>query len=83
MHMVVNSPGGSGRRAENPIIELSGKTGTAELKVKGKKHQNTWFICFGKNKGTNYAAAILVEDGVSGGHTCAPIAKAFFTEYLK
>ena len=83
MHMVVNSPGGSGRRAENPIIELSGKTGTAELKVRGKKHQNTWFICFGKNKGTNYAAAILVEDGVSGGHTCAPIAKAFFTEYLK
>jgi penicillin-binding protein 2 len=83
MYMVVNSPDGSGRLAKNPIIELSGKTGTAELKVKGKKHQNTWFICFGKDKNTNYAAAILVEDGVSGGHTCAPIAKAFFTEYLK
>jgi len=83
MHMVVNSPGGSGKRAKNPVIELYGKTGTAELKVRGKKHQNTWFICFGKHKGKNYAAAILVEDGISGGHTCAPIARAFFTEYLK
>ena len=83
MYMVVNGPGGSGRMAKNPIIELSGKTGTAELTVRGKKHQNTWFICFGEHKGTNYAAAVLVEDGVSGGHTCAPIAKEFFTRYLQ
>ncbi len=83
MYMVVNSPGGSGKRAKNPVIELYGKTGTAELKVRGKRHQNTWFICFGKHKNTNYAAAILVEDGVSGGQTCAPIAKEFFTAYLK
>jgi penicillin-binding protein 2 len=82
MHMVVNSPHGGGRLAENPIIELSGKTGTAELKVRGKLHQNTWFICFGKSKKINYAAAIIVEDGVSGGRTCAPVAKAFFMKYL-
>lgn len=83
MHMVVNSPEGSGKKAKNSVIELYGKTGTAELKVKGKKLQNTWFICFGKHKGTNYAAAVLVENGISGGQTCAPIARAFFTEYLK
>jgi len=83
MHMVVNSPGGSGRRAKNSLIDLSGKTGTAELTVRGKKHQNTWFICFGENKKTNYALAILVEDGLSGGQSCAPIAKKFFTKYLK
>jgi penicillin-binding protein 2 len=82
MHMVVNSPGGSGSLAENPLIELSGKTGTAELRVRGKRRQNTWFICFGKNENINYALAIIVEDGVSGGKTCAPIAKAFFMKYL-
>ena len=83
MHMVVNSPRGSGRLAKNKFIDLFGKTGTAELKVRGKRHQNTWFICFGENKGTNYAAVILVEDGISGGQSCAPIAKKFFTKYLK
>jgi penicillin-binding protein 2 len=83
MHMVVNSRGGSGRLAENPLIDLYGKTGTAELKVRGKRHQNTWFICFGKHEGTNYAAAILIEDGISGGQSCAPLAKSFFMKYLK
>ena len=83
MHMVVNSRGGSGRQAKNSLIDLSGKTGTAELRVRGKRHQNTWFICFGKNKGINYAAAIIIEDGISGGQSCAPIAKKFFTKYLK
>jgi len=83
MHMVVNSRGGSGRLAKNPVIDLSGKTGTAEIKSGGERHQNTWFICFGENKGTNYAAAILIEDGISGGQSCAPIAKTFFMKYLK
>lgn len=83
MHMVVNSRNGSGRLAKNPVIDLSGKTGTAEIKSGGTRHQNTWFICFGKHKDTNYAAAILIEDGISGGQSCAPVAKAFFTKYLK
>ena len=83
MHMVVNGAKGSGRLAENPLIDLSGKTGTAELKIRGKRHQNTWFICFGKKGKTNYALAIIIEDGVSGGRTCAPIAKSFFMKYLQ
>ncbi len=82
MHLVVNSPSGSGKLAKNPFIDLSGKTGTAELMVSGKRRQNTWFICFGKYKKVNYAAAILVEDGVSGGRSCAPLAKIFFMKYL-
>jgi penicillin-binding protein 2 len=83
MHLVVNASDGSGRSAKNSLIELSGKTGTAEIRSKGKRQQNTWFICFGKAKKTNYALAVLVEDGASGGQTCAPIAKAFFMKYLK
>jgi penicillin-binding protein 2 len=82
MYMVVNSSGGSGSLAENPLIDLSGKTGTAEIKGRNGRHQNTWFICFGESENINYAAAIIVEDGVSGGKTCAPIAKSFFMKYL-
>ena len=83
MHRVVKAPRGSGRFAENPIIDLYGKTGTAELTVRGKRLQNTWFVCFGKYKNTNYAAVVLVENGASGGRTCAPIAKSFFMKFLK
>jgi penicillin-binding protein 2 len=83
MFMVVNSPGGSGKLAATPAIVLSGKTGTAEVKSGGHKSLNTWFICFGEHKGTRYAAAILVEDGISGSRTCAPLARIFFTRYLK
>ena len=82
MHLVVHSPDGGGHLADNPVIDLYGKTGTAQLLVKGKMHQNTWFICFGKHKNVNYAAAVLVEDGISGGKTSAPIAKTFFMKYL-
>jgi penicillin-binding protein 2 len=82
MHLVINSPDGSGKLAKNPFIDLSGKTGTAELTVKGEKRQNTWFICYGKHNKTNYAAAVLVENGVSGGKTCAPLASLFFMKYL-
>ncbi|MDD5697067.1 MAG: penicillin-binding transpeptidase domain-containing protein [Victivallaceae bacterium] len=83
MHLVVNGPEGSGKLAKNPLIDLSGKTGTAELNVQGKRRLNTWFIGFGKSGKTNYAAAILVEDGVSGGRTCAPLIREFFLRYLK
>jgi len=83
MFMVVNVPGAGGALAANPVITLSGKTGTAEIKSGGKQRQNTWFICFGEHRGVRYAAAILVEDGISGGRTCAPLAKAFFMKYLK
>ncbi len=86
MWNVVHAPTGSGKNAKNKFIELSGKTGTAQIGAKGKRTKNTWFICFGKNKGINYAACVYIydrTDKLSGGRACAPIAKEFFEKYLK
>ncbi|OGV45545.1 MAG: penicillin-binding protein 2 [Lentisphaerae bacterium GWF2_44_16] len=83
MWMVVNSQTGSAKTARNDAITLSGKTGTAEMGPKDARYNNTWFIAFGEHKGKLYAIAVLVEKGVSGGRSCAPIVREFFNEWLK
>lgn len=84
MHRVVWEPGGSGSRARTDRIELSGKTGTADVVSEGKKYKNTWFIGFGRDpvKGTLYAISVLVERGESGGRTAAEAAGDFFRNWL-
>ena len=82
MSRVVRGVHGSGKNADTPKIKLYGKTGTAEKGGGKVKRKNTWFMGFGSKDGTTYAFAILVEDGQSGGKTCAPIARMFFDEYL-
>ena len=83
MYQVVHSANGSGKRANTNKIKLYGKTGTAEKGTKANRTKNTWFVGFGTHKERTYAFAVFVENGVSGGKTCAPIAKAFFDTWLK
>ncbi len=82
MHLSVNSPHGSGKNAKNEAIDLYGKTGTAEVGPSYNRHKNTWFIGFGTHEDKTYAVAVLVENGESGGRSCAPLAARFFTEWL-
>ncbi len=82
MFRVVNSADGSGRKAGNSIITLYGKTGSAEVGPRHKRTKNTWFIAFGTHNGKTYAAAMLVEEGSSGGGSCAPRVADFFEKYL-
>lgn len=82
MHLVVNAPDGSGKLAKNNTIELYGKTGTAEVGPAGNKRTNTWFICFGKYKDKTYAVSVFIENGDSGGRSCAPLAAKFFEGFL-
>jgi penicillin-binding protein 2 len=83
MHEVVNGEQGSGARAKTDVIDLAGKTGSAEVKHRDKpKTKNTWFIAFGPFDDPKYACAIVIEDGDSGGRTCAPRVSEFFTEWL-
>ncbi len=82
MFDVVNSPGGSGRLAKNRAIELSGKTGSAEVGSRENRVKNTWFIAFGTVADKTYAVAMVVEEGVSGGTSCAPLVGEFFEKYL-
>ena len=82
MFQVVNSPSGSGRRAEVEGLKVHGKTGTAEVGYGTNRRNITHFIAFVEYEQRRYAVCVTVEDGHSGGVTCAPIAAAFLEHYL-
>ncbi len=83
MFEVVNSPHGSGREAALPGLQLYGKTGSAEVGPRSNRRLTTWFICFVSHQGKTYAAAIMIEEGRSGGKSCAPLAAEFFARYFQ
>jgi len=82
MYLVINGEKGTAKRAGNSKITLSGKTGTAEIGPKNNRKTNTWFIGFGQRDGKLYGFAVIVQEGLSGGATCAPIVSKFFEEWL-
>ncbi len=82
MFKVVNSPGGSGRKAAVEGLKLYGKTGTAETGSASSRRNITHFIAFVEYNHRRYAAAVTIEDGSSGGRTCAPLVAAFFDNYF-
>jgi len=82
MWLVVNGEHATAKTARTPVITLAGKTGTAEVIRDGRKTKDTWFVCFAPYESPRYAVALVVEDGVSGGHTAAPLVRRFFEEWL-
>ena len=81
MYQSVHSPEGSGRRAASPIVSLCGKTGSAETGPRDDRRKNVWFIAYGTVRGRLCAAAMVLEDGRSGGLDCAPAVAAFFENW--
>lgn len=72
---------GTGTRVQGSGFRVCGKTGTAELDVvgpNGRKKNTTWFASFAPYESPRYAVVIMVEDGLSGGSTCAPIAREVY-----
>ncbi len=45
--------------------------------------QTTWFTSFAPYEKPRYAVVVMVEDGGSGGGTCAPIAQKIYTAILE
>ena len=82
MFQVVNSPGGSGRQARVDGLTVYGKTGTAEIGSQKNRRNITHFIAFVQFNEKTYALAMTIEDGRSGGRTCAPLAAEFFKQFL-
>ena len=87
MWMVVNGTKGTARGSSLETVEFAGKTGTAQvvklqqgdqedLPVKFRDHG--WFICFAPADEPIIAMAILVEHGMGGSRSAAPIAKHIF-----
>ena len=64
---------GTGKRVQVRGVEVAAKTGTAEVDAGGVRHKNTWVTAFAPFDRPTVAVAIMVEDGVSGGLTVAPM----------
>lgn len=72
----VEDPDGTGWRAAVPGYRICGKTGTAQEKNLRNERTGliTWFASFAPYEHPRYAVVVMVEDGLSGGGTCAPVA---------
>ncbi|MCL1919819.1 MAG: penicillin-binding protein 2 [Kiritimatiellaeota bacterium] len=66
---------GTGRRVQLRGTQVSAKTGTAEVDVRGRRQKNVWVTAFAPSEAPRVAVAIVVEDGMSGGQTVAPMVR--------
>lgn len=80
----VEDPDGTGRDAAVPGLRICGKTGTAQKQNQQNRTIDhiTWFSSFAPYGSPKYAVVVMVESGVSGGKTCAPVAKEIYTALL-
>lgn len=76
---------GTGTGAAVPGLRICGKTGTAQVQdVRNNKiGQTTWFASFAPYEQPRYAVVVMVENGDSGGKTCAPVAHDIYAALLE
>lgn len=91
MDEVVNGAGTAGRsRLQVPGVRMGGKTGTAQVRrlsglarggmnVPWKYRDHGLFICFAPVDNPRYAAAVIIEHGMSGSGAAAPVASDILT----
>jgi penicillin-binding protein 2 len=91
---VVRGAGGTGGAARSKIVEIAGKTGTAQVvEMKGaylKSEQlayfsrdHAWFVSYAPVQDPQIAVVILVEHGGHGGSAAAPMAKKVIEKYME
>ncbi|HTN71284.1 MAG TPA: penicillin-binding protein 2 [Methylomirabilota bacterium] len=91
---VVKAPGGTGGAARSSLVEIAGKTGTAQVvEMKGayvKTEQLTyfnrdhaWFVSYAPVENPRIAVVVLVEHGGHGGDAAAPLAKKVIEKYVE
>ena len=76
---------GTGARAFSTIVDIAGKTGTAQVayikrgkkkrKLPWKLRDHAWFVGFAPYRDPLFVIGVLVEHGESGGKVAAPIAR--------
>ncbi len=81
MYDVVNTAGGTARRARLQTVKVAGKTSTAQKYTGSGTH--AWFIAFAPYEKPQYALSVFVEDGDSGGKVAAPVAKRILQELFR
>lgn len=97
MWMVVNEPGGSAfEYARSDEVTFAGKTGTAEVRGKRRRHaelpelkgwhpyrSHAWFAGFAPADQPEIALVVLMEHGGFGGKVAAPVAKRIIEGYFQ
>jgi len=91
MYGVVNEPGGTGTHLKLAGIELSGKSGTAQvigydkmaLIHKEKKFEdNAWFVGYAPRRNPEIVVSVLVqESGKHGGEAAGPVVRDIIKAY--
>ena len=76
---------GTGKAARIPGFRVCGKTGTAQVSDSTGRivDHTTWFTSFGPYENPRYVVLVMVESGISGGGTCAPIAREIYLALRK
>lgn len=91
---VVENPRGTAHRIRDPIIQIAGKTGTAQLvrlsrdghgneMTKYKDKDDAWFVGYAPASDAKICVAAIVEHGGHGGSAAAPLVKKIILAYLK
>jgi len=77
---------GTATLAQVKGYQIAGKTGTAQawIKLNGdtRRDLKCWFYCFGPFEAPRYVTCVVVEGGVWGGTTTAPIAQEIMSRLL-
>jgi penicillin-binding protein 2 len=87
---VINDTGGTGWAAKSQLINIGGKTGTAQVVATRKAsdqlpeefRDHAWFVAFAPLEKPEIALSVLVEHGGHGGAAAAPIAKKAIEAYF-
>jgi len=85
---VVNEQHGTGHQARLKGINVSGKTGTAQvIRIKRKQgshrqvaehlKDHAWFVAYAPSEAPTVSMSVLIEHGGHGGAAAAPVAGAF------
>src|SRR5690554_5452362 len=95
MRDVMHSSQGTGRASgRGATYEIAGKTGTAQVigiaqneewdaaQVQERHQDHALFVGFAPLDDPQIALAVVVENGVGGSSTAAPIARKIFDAYL-
>ena len=91
MYGVVNEPAGTGIRLKLAGVELSGKSGTAQvigygtrakLNKQKKFEDNAWFVGYAPRRNPEICVAVLVqESGQHGGEAAGPVVRDIVKAY--
>jgi penicillin-binding protein 2 len=76
---------GTGRAAMVPGLHIGGKTGTSQVTDEHNRVVDhiVWFASFAPYENPCYAVVVMVQSGISGGVSCAPIAHDIYEAILK